>query len=210
MEVGKSRVKIIVLISIVVLAILIAVSVAVNATGSSGIAKSKTFTDNMDGYYVYFRAVDEAGNAGDWSNAQRIWIDTTEPTITAKNASIIMKEEERNDTFESLFNITWGGITTGTIIYKLNDESTSYNNIGQLEAGTHVLTAILNKNNGTTASASVTVEVTAGVPTEETLLKTLNMEGEITVPEGVTCLKIIVNTTSGMPVPFIDIKVRWN
>ena len=93
---------------------------------------------------------------------------------------------------------------------KLNDESTSYNNIGQLEAGTHVLTAILNKNNGTTASASVTVEVTAGVPTEETLLKTLNMEGEITVPEGVTCLKIIVNTTSGMPVPFIDIKVRWN
>ena len=109
MKVIREKKKLIVMVVVIVLAVLIGVGVAVNATGSaSGIAKSVTFSENMDGYYVYFRAVDEAGNAGDWSNSQRIWIDTKAPNVSAKEASVTI-EEGTVENLEDYFNIEANG-----------------------------------------------------------------------------------------------------
>ena len=118
---------------------------------------SVTFSENIAGHYVYFRAVDGVGNTGAWSSAARVYVDTVSPTVTAKNASITMTQGERSDTFASLFNTSWGGITTGTITYS----PSSYSNLGQLPVGTHTITCTMSKNNGTSKSASVTVTVNA-------------------------------------------------
>jgi len=157
---------------------------------------SVTFSENMAGHYIYFRGVDSLGNVGIWSNTQRLYIDTASPTISAKNASITMKEEERSDTFESLFNITWGGITTGTISYKLNNASTSYTNLGQLAVGTYTLTATLTKNNGASANANVSIKVESATPAVPTGSFS-NIGSTLTIPEGVTKVKItLYNGTS--------------
>ena len=89
----NARRKIIIISAIVAITILVTTLITISiASTNSGIAKSKTFDTDMDGYYVYFRAVDEAGNAGDWSNAQRIWIDTKAPNVSAKEASVTIEE----------------------------------------------------------------------------------------------------------------------
>ena len=118
---------------------------------------SVTFSSNIAGHYVYFRGVDSLGNKGAWSSAARVYVDTVSPTVTAKNASMTMTQGERSDTFASLFNTSWGGITTGTITYS----PSSYSNLGQLPVGTHTITCTMSKNNGTSKSASVTVTVNA-------------------------------------------------
>ena len=170
-------------------------STGATASLGSGV-KSKVFNDqNYNGYYVYFRAVDSLGNAGTWSSAQRLYVDTVSPTVTANNASITIDEGTSN-TFDSLFTVTWGGITTGTTAYTLNDASTSYTNTNELAAGTYTLKCIANKNNVTSANASVTITVKAKVtlPTETTYLyessnSSLN-NPTITVPDGVYVLAL--------------------
>ena len=165
MEVKKSKVKVIVLISIIVLAILIVVGVAVNATGSgSGIAKSKTFTDNMDGYYVYFRAVDEAGNVGDWSNAERIWIDTTAPTVTAKESSVTITEGENYQLKDYFSVVANGGNTDVDIVCTIN--GTEYENTETLtvEGSPYTVRCTANKNGGNSNSNTMQIIVEPSGP----------------------------------------------
>ena len=160
MKVIREKKKLIVLVAVIVLAVLIGVGVAVNATGSSGVAKSVTFSDNMDGYYVYFRAVDAAGNKGDWSDAQRIWIDTTSPIITAKQDSVEVEEGKSND-LETYFNIDENGsadITSVTFIDKSNSDKV-VENTNELAVGNHEIEATVEKANGAKASASVLIVI---------------------------------------------------
>ena len=158
MKVIREKKKLIVLITVIVLAILIGVVVAVNATGSSGVAKSVTFSEDMDGYYVYFRAVDAAGNKGDWSEAQRIWIDTTSPTISVKEASVEVEEGKENE-LETYFNIDKNGsseITNISFIDKSNGDKT-VENTSELAVGTHEIEATVEKANGAKATATVII-----------------------------------------------------
>ena len=165
MEVKKSRLKIIVLVSIIVMAILIGVSVAVNATGSGEIVKSKTFNENMDGYYVYFRAVDEAGNAGDWSNSQRIWIDTKAPNVSAKNSSVTI-EEGTVELLASYFNIDANGgnddidvvCTIGGVEYDDTETLTA-------EGSPYTVVCTASKNGGKSKSAEMELVVEPSGPT---------------------------------------------
>jgi len=77
------------LIILPILILLIAALIAIGITNAAGnTAKpetEQTFTEDGDGYYIWVRAVDHAGNKGPWSEAQRVWIDNkgpSAPTIT--------------------------------------------------------------------------------------------------------------------------------
>ena len=161
-------------------------------SNTSTTTKTDSWSSNRNGT-GYYRIYDNAGNYNEVSFAVKI--DTVSPTVTAKNASITMTEGERSDTFESLFNTSWGGITTGTISYT----PTSYSNLGQLPVGTHTITCTMSKNNGTSKSASVTVNVESEVIEEEIVYGDVlgyMYEGHgqediyIIVPEGVEQLSI--------------------
>ena len=161
MKVIREKKKLIVLVAVIVLAVLIGVGVAVNATGSaSGIAKSVTFSEDMDGAYVYFRAVDAAGNVGEWSEPQRLWIDTTSPIITAKQESVEVEEGKSND-LETYFNIDENGsadITSVTFVDKSNGNKV-VENTNELAVGNHEIEATVEKANGAKASASVIIVI---------------------------------------------------
>ena len=161
MKVIREKKKLIVLSTVIVLAILIGIGVAVNATGSSsGIAKSVTFSEDMDGAYVYFRAVDSAGNVGEWSEPQRLFIDTTSPIITAKQESVEVEEGKSND-LETYFNIDENGssdITSITFVDKSNGNKV-VENTNELAVGNHEIEATVEKANGAKASASVIIVI---------------------------------------------------
>ena len=161
MKVIREKKKLIVLVAVIVLAVLIGIGVAVNATGSdSGIAKSVTFSEDMDGAYVYFRAVDAAGNVGEWSEPQRLFIDTTSPIITAKQDSVEVEEGKSND-LETYFNIDENGsadITSVTFIDKSNSDKV-VENTNELAVGNHEIEATVEKANGAKASASVIIVI---------------------------------------------------
>jgi len=72
-------------IIILLIAVLITITITNAAKSTTEPETSQTFTEDGDGYYIWVRAVDHAGNKSEWSEAQRIWIDTkgpTAPTIT--------------------------------------------------------------------------------------------------------------------------------
>jgi len=72
-------------ILILLIAALIAVGITIAAGNNSTPETEQTFTEEGDGYYIWVRAVDHAGNKGPWSEAQRVWIDNkgpSAPTIT--------------------------------------------------------------------------------------------------------------------------------
>ena len=54
--------------------------IATTATGNVENGISHTFDTDYAGSYVYFRAVDAVGNVGEWSNAERLYIDKTGPS----------------------------------------------------------------------------------------------------------------------------------
>ena len=78
-----------ILVILPVLLLLIATLIAIGITNAAGNTAEpeteQTFTEDGDGYYIWVRAVDHAGNKGPWSEAQRVWIDASgpsAPTIT--------------------------------------------------------------------------------------------------------------------------------
>ena len=79
---GKTRKTILITLPILLLLIvaLIAIGIA-NAAGNTAEPETEqTFTEEGDGYYIWVRAVDHAGNKGPWSEAQRVWIDASGPS----------------------------------------------------------------------------------------------------------------------------------
>jgi len=82
------------LITLPILLLLIATLIAIGITNAAGNTAEpetdQTFTEDGDGYYIWVRAVDHAGNKSEWSEAQRIWIDNkgpSAPTITGGGSS---------------------------------------------------------------------------------------------------------------------------
>jgi len=103
-EVLKRKTILIILpILILQIATLIAVGITNAANNATEPETEQTFTEDADGYYIWVRAVDHAGNKGPWSEAQRIWIETGLPTITIKTNS----------------NTTWA--QTGSVTVALQD-----------------------------------------------------------------------------------------
>ena len=161
----RKNIKLLLIILAIVLVVLIAVGVSVKASGNtSGIAKSVTFTDNMDGAYVYFRAVDAAGNVGEWSEPQRIWIDNTVPTVTAKESSVTIKEGDVN-ALEDYFTVVANGsnadvdvvCTIGGVEYTTTETLT-------VEGSPYTVVCTATKNGGKSGNASMELVVESAVP----------------------------------------------
>jgi len=79
---GKTRktILIILLILLLLIAALIAIGITNAANSTTEPQTDQTFTEDGDGYYIWVRAVDHAGNKGAWSEAQRVWIDNKGPS----------------------------------------------------------------------------------------------------------------------------------
>jgi len=90
-------------ILILIIVTLIAITIANAANSTTEPETEQTFTEEGDGYYIWVRAVDHAGNKSEWSEAQRIWIETGAPKITIKTNS----------------NTTWA--QTGSVTVALQD-----------------------------------------------------------------------------------------
>ena len=73
-----------ILITLPILILLITALIALGITNAAGNTTEpqteQTFTEEGDGYYIWVRAVDHAGNKGPWSEAQRVWIDASGPS----------------------------------------------------------------------------------------------------------------------------------
>jgi len=67
-------------ILLLLIATLIAVGITIAAGNTTEPETDQTFTEEGDGYYIWVRAVDHAGNKGPWSEAQRVWIDASGPS----------------------------------------------------------------------------------------------------------------------------------
>jgi len=76
--------KKIIFVMLPILLLLIAALIAIGITNAANNATEpetkQTFTEEGDGYYIWVRAVDHAGNKGPWSEAQRVWIDASGPS----------------------------------------------------------------------------------------------------------------------------------
>jgi len=72
------------LITLPILLLLIAAIIAIGITNAANSTTepetNQTFNEDGDGYYIWVRAVDYAGNKGPWSEAQRVWIDNKGPS----------------------------------------------------------------------------------------------------------------------------------
>jgi len=104
-EILKKKITLIILPILLLLigALIIGITMT-NAAGNTAEPETEqTFTEDGDGYYIWVRAVDHAGNKGPWSEAQRVWIETGKPTITIKTNS----------------NTTWA--QTGSVTVALKD-----------------------------------------------------------------------------------------
>ena len=67
-------------ILLLLIAALIAIGITNAANNATEPETEQTFTEEGDGYYIWVRAVDHAGNKGPWSEAQRVWIDASGPS----------------------------------------------------------------------------------------------------------------------------------
>jgi len=88
---------------LLIVAVIIGITMTNAANNATEPETEQTFTEEGDGYYIWVRAVDHAGNKGPWSEAQRVWIETGLPTITIKTNS----------------NTTWA--QTGSVTVALQD-----------------------------------------------------------------------------------------
>ena len=132
-----------ILILLIVALIMLGIS---NAAGNTAEPETdQTFTEEGDGYYIWVRAVDHAGNKGPWSEAQRVWIDTGAPKITIKTNS----------------NTTWA--QTGSVTVALQDSKSGLAAGAKLKYG-------WSTSNSTAPSkyTDVTPSYTAGTTSEVT------------------------------------------
>jgi len=157
------------------------------ATGTvSTTTTSQKFASNMKAYYVYFRAVDSLGNKGTWSSAQRLYIDVNSPTVSAKNSSVTITKGDSVAMSTYFTTSPNGNAAISSTTYKIG--STSYTNTSSLAVGTYTVTCTVTKVTGKTASASMTLVVTAPLPSSETFLIDRGEVGStytvsVTIPE---------------------------
>jgi len=80
----RTNKKIIFIILPILFLLIAAVTIGITMTNAAGNTAApeteQTFTEEGDGYYIWVRAVDHAGNKSEWSVAQRVWIDARGPS----------------------------------------------------------------------------------------------------------------------------------
>lgn len=155
----KNKKRIIILLTTIIIAILIAVGVSVKASGSGEIAKSITFTENMDGKYVYVRAVDAAGNKGEWSEAQRVWIDNTAPTVTAKERSVTITEGDVKNLADYFTVVANGANTDVEIVCTIGGVEYSTTEALTANGSPYTVTCTASKSGGVSNSATMEIVV---------------------------------------------------
>jgi len=162
-------------------------STTATASLSAG-TTSVTFNTNFNAYYVYFRAVDSLGNKGDWSAAQRLYIDINKPTVTAKQATLTITQGQ-SYAFKDYFTVEANGANTNiTTTYKIG--STAYTNTSSLAVGTHTVTCTATKTGGNSNTATMTVVVGKPLVTTATSIQSATTEyqdakgNKIVVPGG--------------------------
>lgn len=130
---------------------------------SNGTVLTKLFNTNYAAYYVYFRAVDNVGNVGAWSSAQRLYIDINSPTITANSASYSITKNDSYVIASSYFTSNQNGnatiSTTGCV--DTSSSNATVTNTSALALGTHAIKCTVTKITGTTAYATTNVVVNA-------------------------------------------------
>ena len=175
-------------------------STATGKIGNTAEEKSKVFNTNYAGYYIYVRGVDKVGNIGEWSEAERLYIDINKPTVTASETTTITQGD--NNAISGYFTINKNGnAEIASILY----QDTCHNNISitntsTLTTGTHTITCTVTKSTGLSASITKTIIVNVKKPayTEEfyapskTGHETATITGTFTVPEGVTRIRVAV------------------
>jgi len=130
---------------------------SVDGTKVTTSATSQNFNTNIEGEYVFFRAVDVVGNKGAWSEGQQVCIDINEPTVSAKNSSVTITKGQ-NYAMSTYFNTDKNGnAEISSTTYKIG--STSYTNTSGLVAGTYTVTCTVTKVTGKTKNASMTLIV---------------------------------------------------
>jgi len=172
---------------------------------------SQLFNTDMNGYYVYFRAIDGAGNIGTWSNVERLFIDTQVPVVTLVN-----EEQETIDAgtiydVAGYFNIVDNGLSPSTITYKVGETEIANTEELAVSDTAYEIVCTVTKATGGTASATKSILVQSALPTEETEIAQNNVEvlatssctgastykSTFTVPEGVSVLKVVLYNKNG-------------
>ncbi|MCD6215721.1 MAG: hypothetical protein J7J92_01445 [Candidatus Aenigmarchaeota archaeon] len=140
---------------------------------SVGLTTSKSYTGKPDGTYYYrIRAVDSAGNEGEWSNLLTVIVDTTPPSVPA-----LISPEVNYYTNDQTPTFVWGSATdeiSGVSQYEIMIDTASYqagttsfaptNNLGE---GTYTWKVRAQDNAGNwgswSGSRSLTVDTTPPV-----------------------------------------------
>ena len=157
----KKTILIILPILILLIAALIALGITNAANNATEPETEQTFTEDGDGYYIWVRAVDHAGNKGPWSEAQRVWIDTKPPIVSCVIEGSTMTIQERDKyAFEDCFNVEPNG-KNKNITTKYTINGTEYEDTSTLTAenSPYTVTCTAIKNGGKSASTTMTVIV---------------------------------------------------
>ncbi|MDD3392675.1 MAG: glycine rich domain-containing protein, partial [Bacilli bacterium] len=109
-------------------------------------------------YYIYFRAVNNAGKVSTVSSPQITKIDNVTPTITAKGSSYTIVQGSSNTLPSTYFNVSTSG-ASGIASTTCKVGSTTYTNTSSMAVGTNTLTCTTTSNAGKSASASTSIIV---------------------------------------------------
>ena len=118
-------------------------------TENLGLNVSKYFDYDMNGNYIYFRGIDNAGNIGKWSSPKRIYIDIKNPIINKKGDLYEVRTSDNTNIIENYFTYSPNG--NGKITDKycyITNANTKIYKISDLKVGTFDVTCEVVKENG--------------------------------------------------------------
>jgi len=162
-EILKKKTMLIILpILLLLIVALIAIGITNAANNATEPETEQTFTEEGDGYYIWVRAVDHAGNKGPWSEAQRVWIDSKPPIVTCTETNNTLTITEGDVvTLADYFTVDPNGKNTN-ITKTCTINGTNYTTTDGITEGTYTVTCTAAKESGLSADATMTLVVEAG------------------------------------------------
>lgn len=143
----------------------ITTSTSLPNTSTAGIrlteANKVTINQNYNGAYIYIRAVDNAGNPGNWSASQRVYVDMNAPTIVANKAGDSANIGEDTPILNSFFTYTANGNApiSSTTCYNVTAGNTIISNSNTLAQGTYEIKCIVIKQTGKQSEATLSLSI---------------------------------------------------
>ena len=151
---------------------------------------------------VKAKLIDTTSQEGKTATANITNIDKTNPTVTAKQSSVTITEGDSNE-LSNYFTITANGTygISSTIYIDTSNSNAQVTNTNTLKVGTHIIKCTATKETGAIASATMTIVVENGVPTEETVINISGKDEGTTfvVPNGVKILKLSLELNMNYP-----------